>query len=181
MSTNSLLTRCKQRAVRYSPRSTYSCLFYITTYFQPNGNGERRTCAPCYLDFYWGSPQPILTPNYTIPHIASVNPTKHLSKSVAFGKTCPSLLVLSEISIQQRGCAVIDCGTAPFLMGRFCFRLVNQFVGFVATHFADGVLQHDVLLEEVVDGHFVLRVVVHRALEVETQEALDAVAAIAAG
>ena len=24
MSTNSLLTRCKQRAVRYSPRSTYS-------------------------------------------------------------------------------------------------------------------------------------------------------------
>ena len=83
--------------------------------------------------FLLGLPQPILTPHYTIPHVASVNQKKHLSKSVAFGKTCPSLLVLSEISIQQRGCAVIDCGTAPFLMGRFCFS-VSQPVRRLRSH-----------------------------------------------
>jgi len=57
--------------------------------------------------------------------------------------------------------------------------LVNLFVSCVATHFADSVLQHGVLLEEVVYGNFVLSVVVHRALEEEAQEALDAVTAVA--
>ena len=39
-------------------------------------------------------------------------------------------------------------------------------------HFADCVLEHCVLLEEVVYRHFVYSVVVHRALEEEAQEAL---------
>ena len=34
--------------------------------------------------------------------------------------------------------------------------LVDEFVGFVATHFADSVLQHNVLLEEVVTSHWIL-------------------------
>jgi len=55
--------------------------------------------------------------------------------------------------------------------------LVDCFVSFVATHFAESVLQHNVLLEEVVNGNFVLGVVVHRALEEEAQEALDTEAA----
>lgn len=59
--------------------------------------------------------------------------------------------------------------------------LVDFFVSFVAAHFADGVLEHDVLLEEVVDSFFALGVVVHRALEEEAQEALDAEAAGASG
>ena len=57
------------------------------------------------------------------------------------------------------------------------YPLVDKFVGFVTTHFADSVFQHYVLLEEVVYGYFVFGVVVHRALEEEAQEALDAVAA----
>ena len=59
------------------------------------------------------------------------------------------------------------------------FRSVNHFVSLVSTHFADSVLQHYILLEEVVYRHFVLGVVVHRALEEEAQEALDAVTAVA--
>ena len=55
--------------------------------------------------------------------------------------------------------------------------LVDSFVGGIATHLADCVLEHNVLLEEVVNGNFVLGVVVHRALEEEAEEALDAVAA----
>ena len=43
--------------------------------------------------------------------------------------------------------------------------LVNLFVSPVASHFADGVLQHGVLLIEVVDGFLALGVVVHRRLE----------------
>ena len=54
--------------------------------------------------------------------------------------------------------------------------LVDGFVGFVTAHFAESVFEHYVLLEEVVDGHFVLSVVVHRALEEEAEEALDTVA-----
>ena len=57
--------------------------------------------------------------------------------------------------------------------------LVDRFVSLVTAHFADSVLQHCVLLEEVVYGYFVLGVIVHRALEEEAQEALDAVAAVA--
>ena len=62
-----------------------------------------------------------------------------------------------------------------------CSCLVYEFVGLVAAHFTDGVLEHCVLLEEVVYGHFVYSVVVHRALEEEAQEALYAVAAVAGG
>ncbi len=58
---------------------------------------------------------------------------------------------------------------------------VDLFVSLITTHLADGVLEHGVLLEEVVDGHFTLGVVVHGALEEEAQEALDAVAAVASG
>ena len=54
--------------------------------------------------------------------------------------------------------------------------LVNLFVSLVASHFADGVLQHGVLLVEVVDGFLALGVVVHRRLEEEAEEALCAVA-----
>ena len=54
--------------------------------------------------------------------------------------------------------------------------LVDCLVGRVAAHFADGVFEHYVLLEEVVYGHFTLGVVVHRALEEEREEALCAVA-----
>ncbi len=60
-----------------------------------------------------------------------------------------------------------------------CSCLVNEFVGLVAAHFTDGVLEHCVLLEEVVYRHFVYSVVVHRALEEEAQEALCAVATVA--
>lgn len=57
--------------------------------------------------------------------------------------------------------------------------LVDGLVSGVASHLADGVLQHHILLEEVVDRYLVLGVVVHRALEEEAQEALDAVTAVA--
>ena len=55
--------------------------------------------------------------------------------------------------------------------------LVNLLVSLVAAHFADGVLQHGVLLEEVVDRFLALGVVVHRGLEEEGEETLDAAAA----
>ncbi len=57
--------------------------------------------------------------------------------------------------------------------------LVDLLVCLIATHLADSVLEHGVLLEEVVDGNLVLGVVVHRALEEEAQETLDAVTACA--
>ena len=53
-------------------------------------------------------------------------------------------------------------------------RLIDFFVSFVATHFADSVFEHHVLLEEVVYGHLVVEVVVLRALQEEAQEALSA-------
>ena len=56
---------------------------------------------------------------------------------------------------------------------------VDFLVCLVTAHLADSVLQHHVLLEEVVYGDFVLSVVVHRALEEEAQETLDAVTAVA--
>ncbi len=58
---------------------------------------------------------------------------------------------------------------------------VNLFVSLVAAHLADGVLEHNILLEEVVHRHFVLSVVVHRALEEEAEEALYAEAACTLG
>lgn len=57
--------------------------------------------------------------------------------------------------------------------------LVDFLVSLVATHFTDCIFEHDILLEEVVDGHFTLRIVVHRALEEEAQEALRAITSLA--
>ncbi len=57
--------------------------------------------------------------------------------------------------------------------------LIDLLVGLVTAHLADGVLEHYILLEQVVNGDFVLGVVVHRALEEEAQEALSAIAACA--
>ena len=67
-------------------------------------------------------------------------------------------------------------------MGRRCgygggVCLVDSLVSLVAAHLADGVLEHDILLEEVVHWHLTLGVVVHRALEEEAEEALYAVTA----
>ncbi len=59
--------------------------------------------------------------------------------------------------------------------------LVDELVCFVTSHFANRVLKHDILLEEVVDRNFVLGVVVHRALEEEAQEVLDAITATTCG
>ena len=56
-------------------------------------------------------------------------------------------------------------------------RLVHLFVSGITAHLADGVLQHDILLEQVVNGNLVLGVIMHRALEEEAQEALSAPAA----
>ena len=64
-------------------------------------------------------------------------------------------------------------------MLRFLLKLIDFFVCFVAAHFAQCVFEHDILLEEVVDGHFSLRIVVHRAFEEEAQEALCAIATCA--
>ena len=58
-----------------------------------------------------------------------------------------------------------------------CRKSVDFLVCLITAHLADGVLEHHVLLEEVVNGNLVLSVVVHRALEEEAQEALSAIAA----
>ena len=52
--------------------------------------------------------------------------------------------------------------------------LVDFLVGLIPTHFTDGILQHRILLEEVVDRLLTLRVVMHRSLEEEGEETLDA-------
>ena len=52
---------------------------------------------------------------------------------------------------------------------------VDLLVGFVTAHLADGVLEHGVLLEKMVDRHLSLSIVMHRTLEEETEEALCAV------
>ncbi len=59
--------------------------------------------------------------------------------------------------------------------------LINLLVSLVAAHLADGILEHHILLEEVVDGHLIFSVVMLRALEEEAQEALCAVAACTLG
>ena len=61
-------------------------------------------------------------------------------------------------------------------MFRLVIRLIDFFVSRVTAHFADSVFEHNVLLEEVVNRHFVLGVVVHRALKEEAEEALSTVA-----
>ena len=55
--------------------------------------------------------------------------------------------------------------------------LINLLVSRVSTHLTHEILQHHILLEQVVDGDFFLGVVVHRALEEEAQETLRAPAA----
>lgn len=52
---------------------------------------------------------------------------------------------------------------------------IDKLVGLIAAHLTDGILEHDVLVEKIVDRLFSLCVVVHRTLEEETQETLDAV------
>ena len=53
--------------------------------------------------------------------------------------------------------------------------LIDFFVSFITAHFPKGILQHHILLEEMIDRNFMLCIVVHRTLEEETQETLDAV------
>ena len=53
---------------------------------------------------------------------------------------------------------------------------VDFFVSLITSHLADSVLEHDVLVEEVVYSLLALSIIVHRTLEEETQEALYAVA-----
>ena len=53
------------------------------------------------------------------------------------------------------------------------FISVNKFVSLITAHFTDCVLEHYILLEQVIDGYFVLCVVMHRALQEETEESLD--------
>ena len=54
---------------------------------------------------------------------------------------------------------------------------VDFFVGFVSAHLANGVLEHDVLLEQIVYGGNAAGVVVHGALEVERHPCLYTLAA----
>ena len=56
-------------------------------------------------------------------------------------------------------------------------KLVDFLISLVTAHLADGVLQHRVLLVEVVHSLLALGVVVHWRLEEEAQEALGAVTA----
>ncbi len=58
---------------------------------------------------------------------------------------------------------------------------VNCFIGRVASHFTDSVFEHHILLEKMVYRNLVLCVVMHRALEIEAQEALYAIASGASG
>ena len=51
--------------------------------------------------------------------------------------------------------------------------LIYFLISLIASHFADSILQHGVLLEEVVDRFLALGVVVHRSLEEEREETLD--------
>ena len=52
--------------------------------------------------------------------------------------------------------------------------LIDFLVSLIATHLADSVLEHYILLEQVVNGDLILCVIVHRALQEEAQEALSA-------
>ena len=59
--------------------------------------------------------------------------------------------------------------------------LVYFLVSLIATHLTDGILQHGVLLIEVVDSLLALGIVMHRRLQEETEEALCAVASRTGG
>lgn len=45
--------------------------------------------------------------------------------------------------------------------------LIDFLVSLIATHLADSVLEHHILLEQVINGNLILCVIVHRALEEE--------------
>ena len=51
----------KIRIIRGGKKETHSSAFVKFDIFVLKK--LRDACAPCYLDFYWGLPQPILTPN----------------------------------------------------------------------------------------------------------------------
>ena len=83
--------------------------------------------------------------------------------------------IILTLYIQNKGC---NRGCTPcFVCIAYSLKiLVDFFVSLVATHLADSILQHSVLLIEVVYRLLALSVVVHRSLEEEAQEALYAVA-----
>ena len=60
----------------------------------------------------------------------------------------------------------------PSLIILMNYLLVKFLVGFVAAHFANSIFEDCVLLEKVIYGYFPFCVVVHWALEEETQETL---------
>ena len=51
----------KIRIIRGGKKKTHSSAFVKFEIFV--FKKHRDACAPYYLDFHWGSPQPILTPN----------------------------------------------------------------------------------------------------------------------
>mgnify|MGYP001125850602 CR=1 FL=1 len=51
--------------------------------------------------------------------------------------------------------------------------LVYFFVSFIASHLAQSILQHDILLEQMIYRNFTLCIIMHRALQEEAQETLD--------
>ena len=53
--------------------------------------------------------------------------------------------------------------------------LIHLLVWLVSAHFANSILEHCVLLEEVVHRHFTLGVIVHWTLQIEAQEVLIAI------
>lgn len=53
---------------------------------------------------------------------------------------------------------------------------IDKLVWLIAAHLTDGILEHDVLVEKIVDRLFSLCVVVHRTLEEEAQEPLYTIA-----
>ena len=61
------------------------------------------------------------------------------------------------------------------LLWYFSNVLIDFFIWLVTAHLADGILQHGVLLIEMVNSFLTLGVVVHRTLQEEAQEALRTV------
>ena len=61
---------------------------------------------------------------------------------------------------------------------RYSLLLIDFFVSLVTAHFADSILQDDILLEEMVDRHLALSIVMHRALQEEAEEALRTIATL---
>lgn len=90
-----------------------------------------------------------------------------------------SVSLLYSAPIAGTVCLLRHFVYGPVRSGADIRQLVYFLICLIATHFANGILQHDVLLEEVIYRNFVLCIVVHRALEEETQEALCTITALA--